>query len=536
MKKLLLLGLLFSISFSYGQIKWPKVTIKKPKITVGKPKITVGTPKVTIKKPKITVATPKVTIANPKITIAKPEIKADVIGDIKNPTKIIRNAVRISVEPLPGGDLVVEVIEDTTVKPTDEIIKGTEIFIKNAGEELERGWENGTIQTIAIAVASYYIGGPAVFELVGWQRYAGAVLIDLAISNLINVDSKTADITEKIIIDAVKESEKTLGSIIDDLKNAICSLSGVPESNCNFNLILKTELSEEQFRVGVAENLKSHYNYYKKTYENVVDFHTNLKKNRRKHLKNYNLAVTKATVDPILAKMLQGSKQFFTTMSFTSEILINGNFSDIEMANVLQMFNEASSNYYATNYVFSNKDLEISKVGDINIKKILTQWSFEKDGIEYFHHDLIDNYITVQNTKDIARAPAMSKLVPVLIAGVYFGTKWYGNFYHGMNTIDNIQHYRDIINNGDIRTRAKYNYMDKVLHRMQLSTLSILGQEMVKEIPNLFFLYSRVAEGKKILKPKDFFDLIDTVGGKKYDEEIKKLEKLIKEEKLPKNK
>ena len=211
-------------------------------------------------------------------------------------------------------------------------------------------------------------------------------------------------------------------------------------------------------------------------------------------------------------------------------LIASGNFSDLELANLMGIFNDASINYYATNYIFSNKNLEIAKIGDVKVKNILSQWTFAKDGIDYIHHDLIDNYISVQTAKDYGRAP--SSLKYLAIGGIFIGAKIMGNFYHGMNHIENIQYYKELIYK-DVPTMAKYNHVYNILERMQISTAMIMTEETLMELPNIMLLYGRVTQGKKIFKKKDFFDFIESVDGSKFKEEASKLDKLIKDKKLP---
>lgn len=411
----------------------------------------------------------------PEVKIAHLEV--DVKGDIKNPGRIFENTLKRTQEGL----------EIAVVKPLSAIAKETTIFVNNVGKEIERGWENGTIQKLAILAASYYIGyGVFEFAPLGWEIAASTLVTNLALSELLNIDSDIAEKTKETILNGLKESENVVAPVIENLKNALCSLSGVPEGNCNINLIFSVEYDKELI-TGLGDDLKPYYNYYKNTYQKSITFISNINKNQKQHQKLIKKVNDELNPDPIGDLLIEASSQAFSSMLFTSDLIANGGLSDLEFSNMCNLFNDASVDYKSILTLFSNKNLLIDSIEDPEIKNVLSQLTISENDNLYLSSSAISNYINKKEIITQQRAPA-NMAVSVVAGSILLGIANIGyKLYTLSNHSENYYDLKTSIN--DLKKDDKINYRKYMLLELALDEVYVKGiKKSIDEVSKIYYV------------------------------------------------
>lgn len=436
-------------------------------------------------------------------------ITADIEGDIKNPGKIVTNV----------GNQAQTTIEQAG-KVVDNISNETCVFVSNVGKELERGWENGTIQKVAILIASFYVG-PEVFEFdyFGWQNFATTLTSNDILSKFLNVDSEIADKSEEAILTGIKKVNEVVDPIIDNLKNALCSIAGLSNENCDIDFLMSIDFSDEVI-AGLGENIEEYYHYYKNTYLSCLKFINEIPNNQIKHQKLIDNANNSSDNNPVMNMLINASCQFYSTMMFSSDLIKNGNLSDIEFSNICAVYNGAVSDYKSILTIFSTKHLLVDQIEDESIRNIIKKITEEgKDGT-YISSSKLDNYLNKKALLVQGRSPAYigKVLVGAMIAA---GTLSYKIYKVGKNK-ENYDALREKLNN--LKTKDKENYRKYIMLELTLEKIYFKSlQKSVNDVTNYYYVDvpKSIANGLIKSQSKVYRLISDCLRVKQSQEKIK---------------
>lgn len=414
----------------------------------------------------------------------------EALGNVANeivfkPSKSILNE---------SGKAIRNVTNEVVIKPTETIFKETTNFVEDVSDEIERGWENGTIQQLAILAVSYYIAGPAAFNFTMWERLGTTLAVNALVSGYLSVNSPVKEESEEAIKKALKEGEKIVAPVITNLTKAICNLSGVPEDSCNINFLVRIDISSV-ITAGLSDDYIQYYNYYRQTYKDAVEFINELPIHSNTHRKIVSTAQTELKGDPNLEGLIDGLNLFYNTMHFSSDLLISENLSDIEFDNISKLFNEARYDYEAFSQMFSNENLLIDSIEDPYLKAVLKEINQNNNGEYYLSTALVQNYLLKKEIIVQERAPA--GLVSKVISGaILIGPILYLSYVTGTHMEAAIE--QKLILQKLIKENPSEAWKYKVLELKLTAFYSNNSKDIAKEVAEKYSLYTLPSIGATI--------------------------------------